>query len=387
VRERSTEFEGQKNEQQMRVQTIRSVTWILSACLAGILKEMLFPPVPPSKLIPAPKAIPKPNPFLAPEATPVQEAIWETKSIPNPEPTSHSEGIAVLTLASANEEQSVPSWESQGRNLPADYQISWTVIVGLCCSINILTVLVYRKHLRGEIKQQMSQIRMWLEEEDKLRLETEAMLASIKENENHHHAQFLKEMVSMRRILEAEGKRSAGLQNETDPLAMCMKGEGKRSELKNETDPLAMYMKAVGKRSAELKNETDPLAMCMKGDGKRSAELKNETGPLEMCMKGEGKRSAELKNETGPLWIFKKVERKRSELKNDTDPLAKFKKTDRKRCAEFQIGMDPMATFTKAEGKRCVDIPKLDGFNEDGYEGGRKRCAELQNGMESEYDV
>jgi hypothetical protein len=111
----------------------------------------------------------------------------------------------------------------------------------------------------------MSQIRMWLEEGEKLRLETETRLASIEEDEDHHHAQFLKEMDSVRRVLVAEGKGYA----ELDPLAMFMKAEGRRSaEMQNEMDPLAIFMKTEGKLYAELQNETDPLAIFMKAERK-----------------------------------------------------------------------------------------------------------------------
>jgi hypothetical protein len=340
----------------MRTRTITLITCIVYICVGGILKDILFPSVPSPEPTPAPEsiptsiAIPTHEAISAPEPIPTLKQIPPSAPVSVPGQTPDSEAILDGSFASANEEQLAPSWESQRRSSPKDHQISWAVIVGLCCSINVLTVLLYLKRVRGEnreseTKQQLSEIRMWLEEGDELRQETETRLGAMKEDEDHRHAQFQREMDSMRRVRKVEGEVYA----ELDPLAMYVKAEGKRSvELQNEADPLAMSMKPEGKDSSKFQNEMDPLAMSLNAEVKRSVELK-KVDPLVMFKKAERKRSVELKNEADPLAMFKMAERKRSsKLKNEADPLTMFKKAERKRSAELINEADPLAMFKEA---------------------------------------
>jgi hypothetical protein len=187
-------------------------TFVLFGSFGTLLRETLFPPFPSFDLVPAPEPIQESEPILASE------------------PISDREEIIVVNLNSANEEESESSREFQRRSLSAD-QIRRIVIGGLCCRLMLLTISwIYHRCVRGwhgesDRQKKMSQSAM-LHDIDNVRTEMRNMLALEKEEKDHYHAEFLKEMDSMRKVMKEEKNISAKFQNEINSKKILMKNQG-----------------------------------------------------------------------------------------------------------------------------------------------------------------
>lgn len=191
----SVEFQGYKNTQKMTAVKRTTMAFVLCATLGAVLKITLLPAVAAS------------------------------------EPVPDSENFVVSNVASANEKESEPSWEFQRSSFSAE-QIVSMVICGLCFSlISIPISMVYHRYL-GErhnetgTEHDSSEIRMILQEGERLRLELMTMVALHKDQEDFRHAEYLKEMDSIKRMNKEEEKRYFELQNEVDSTKAMMKVQG-----------------------------------------------------------------------------------------------------------------------------------------------------------------
>jgi hypothetical protein len=152
-------------------------------------------------------------------------------AVPASEPIPDSENFVVRNLASANKKESEPSWEFHRSSFSAE-QIAWMIICGLFFSlISIPISLVYHRYLGDRYnetgtEQESSEIRMLLQEGEKLRLELMTMVALHKEQEDLRHAQCLKEMDSIKKMNTEEERRYIELQNEVDSTKAMMKVQG-----------------------------------------------------------------------------------------------------------------------------------------------------------------
>jgi hypothetical protein len=176
--------------------SVTRIAFVLCATLGAIFKITLYP------------EDPSPEPILVCE------------------PFSDFENIAVGNLA-----ESEQSREFQRNSFSAE-QIVWMVIGGLCFSlISIPISLVYHRYLGDRhnetgTEQESSEIRMILQEGEKLILELKTMVALEKQAEGHREVQFLKEMDSMKIMNKEEEKRYAEIQNELDSMKGLMNVQG-----------------------------------------------------------------------------------------------------------------------------------------------------------------
>jgi hypothetical protein len=125
----------------------------------------------------------------------------------------------------------------------------------------IFIYLIYQIYVRdwcngGGIWQELTQFRKLLHETHRLRLELKDMLALEKEEEETRHAQILKEMNSMKKIMKEEEKRCSEFQNEINFMKNLMKYQGgEHAQFQNAIDAATNMMNKEKKRYAKFSDE------------------------------------------------------------------------------------------------------------------------------------
>lgn len=129
----------------------------------------------------------------------------------------------------------------------------------------IFIYLIYQSYVRDWCKgsgiwRELSQFRKLLQETQRLRLELKNMLASEKEEEETRHAQILKEMNSMKKVMKEEEKRCSEFQNEIHFMKNLMKYQGgEHAQFQNAIDAATHMICKEKKRYAKFSAEIESL--------------------------------------------------------------------------------------------------------------------------------
>jgi hypothetical protein len=215
-----------------------TITILICATLGTILKLTLFPAVP------------------------------SFEPIPISEPFPDFEDFVVDNLA--YEEEYEPSWDFQRSSFSAK-QIVWMVVGGLYFSlISIPISLVYHmylgdRHNETDTEQESSDIRMLLQEGERLRLELKTMVALEKQAESHRQAQFLKEIDSMRNMTKDEEKQCVEFQNEMDSMKLLMKVRtGRHTHFQNAMEAAKNMINMERKRCTKFWDDMNSMKMTLR---------------------------------------------------------------------------------------------------------------------------
>lgn len=218
-----------------------TLTIVLCATLGTILKQALFP------------------------ADKSSEPIQISETFPD------FEDFVVENLAPGYEEEYDQYWEFQHNSFSAKH-IFWIVIGGLYFSlISIPISLVYHMYI-GDIEyesgteQDSSEIRMLLQEGERLRMELKTMVALEKQAENHRQAQFLKEMDSMRNMTKDEEKHCSEFQNEMDSMKLLMKVRtGRHTHFQNAMEAAKNMINIERKRCTKFWGDMNSMKRTLEG--------------------------------------------------------------------------------------------------------------------------
>jgi hypothetical protein len=148
-------------------------------------------------------------------------------AVPSSDPFPNSKYLEVQNLASAYEEESTPSWEFERSSSSAD-QVVRMLLGGLYFSlISIPIFFIYKgcvrnRHNETGTEQESSEIRMLLQEGERLIQELKTMSALMKHAESHPEAEFPEEMDSMRNIAKEEERGYVEMKEELDSMKALM---------------------------------------------------------------------------------------------------------------------------------------------------------------------
>jgi hypothetical protein len=191
--------------------------WVF--CTA-VRKGDLFPRVPVSGPIPVSEQIPVPEP------TPLFDTIPVTKPIPLSEPiqafkpTPPYENVPVGTPTTTRKTESAPSWAFKWCNLPEGLNI-WNLL-GILVSSLLICLMEYRlrrsRRREDNAKEELSEVRMRLEESERYILQLRDMAPLFKEMEEKILAQFQNLENSTKIVTEVEFERCPQFQNEMSSM-------------------------------------------------------------------------------------------------------------------------------------------------------------------------
>jgi hypothetical protein len=219
--------------------------------------------------------------FPSSDPIPTPEPIPTSEPILTPQPTPNSEFIAFGNCPSAIEEEFVPPWGSQPRNVPGDHSL-WMVIGGLCSGLVVITTwFIYHGylqdwHMESDPKYELPQITMMMEEGDRLRREVKTLQTWGKEEEGRRHAEFLKHMNSMKAMMEEEQRRCVESQGEMDSIKSQLKvRSGEHTHCQNALDAASNVVNMERGRWNKLWDEINRMKITL--DISLSTSTKEET--------------------------------------------------------------------------------------------------------------
>jgi hypothetical protein len=186
-------------------------------------------------------------------------------SVPSSEPLPDFDNFEFENLASAYEDGYEPSWKFPRSSFLVDEIVRMIIRVLFFSLFSIPISLVCaryagERHSETGTDQESSEIRMLLQEGERLRQELKTMVALGKQAEGHRQAQFPKEIEALRSMIREERKQRAEFKNEMDSMRVLMKiRAGRHVQFLNAMDAAKNMIKMERKRCTNFWDDINSM--------------------------------------------------------------------------------------------------------------------------------